>query len=494
VTGRRAVGASVMLLIACAPLSAQGYRLRLDTRMQGVSWRGLEADSVPLALGEVQPDGGIVTPDGFAASCDQRWCHFFRAGEVLRGVPLVSQADLTMWGFGVPGLRLRANARYGTDLGDNARWPGTEPAAQLVEGYLEYARDHLVIQAGRHFLPSRLGAYGLDGARVSWRQGADGFELVGYGGWGLARGAVLPVTSPAVNPLDDFQPRNRQITAGGELGWTGQHFEARAEYRREVDPAVDYFVSERVAASMSLRPMRRLSLSAGGTWDLAMDQMGTADAMLTWVAPYATMTVGARRYMPFFDLWTIWGAFSPVAFNAYHGMVTTSPLPGLVLRARGERYIFDDAEASTPLVQVEDRGWRAEGGATWQVNGALSIGVGHQAEFGPGASSNGFDAQVNWRPVTSLTIGAHAASLRRPLELRFSDVTMAVYGMDAEWQGGERWRVGVSATRVDETRDRPDAAAMDWDQFRLAARVSLLWGSDLQRPALPPAIRTGGRP
>src|SRR5690606_5861613 len=105
---------------------------------------------------------------------------------------------------------------------------------------------------------------------------------------------------------------------------------------------------------------------------------GSADASLTWVAPHATMTVGARRYMPFFDLWTIWGAFSPVAFNAYHAMVTSSPLPGLVLRGRGERYIFDEAGASTPLVQVEDRGWRAEGGATWQVTPAWSVGAGHQ--------------------------------------------------------------------------------------------------------------------
>ena len=120
--------------------------------------------------------------------------------------------------------------------------------------------------------------------------------------------------------------------------------------------------------------------------------------------------------------------------------------------------------------------------------------MGHDAEFGPGAASRGFDASVSWMPVEQLTLGAHAATLRRPLELRFSDATLAVYGASAEWKAGDRWRVGLSATRIDEQRDRPDAGAVDWDQVRVAARVTLFHGTDIERPALPPAVRTGARP
>lgn len=491
----RSSGVALLCVVATGTgLSAQGYRLRLDTGVQSVSWRGLQADSVPVAEAVAQPGGGFVTGDGYAATCDDTWCHFFRAGAVLRGVPLVSQADLTMWGFGVRALSLRANARYASDLGASAQWPGSEPTLQLVEGYLEFIQNRFTIQAGRQLLPGRLGMYGLDGARVGWRSGATGLEAAAYGGWGLARGTALPVTSPAVNPLDDFQPRDRQLVAGLDVGWSSAHTDVRAEYRREVDPAVDYYVSERVSGSLALRPVQRVTVTAGAAYDLAFGQWGSADAAVTWIARPATLSVGARRYLPFFDLWTIWGAFSPVAFHAWHGSVTASPVAGLVLQARGERYVFDESGASAPLVSVEDRGWRIEAGASWRPTAEWTVAARHETEFGPGASSRGFDAQVTWHPVEPLTFGVHAATLRRPLELRFSDATLAIYGADAEWRAGTRWKVGLHLTRVDERRDRPDASAMDWDQLRVAARVTLLRGSDVDRPRLPPAIRTGGAP
>lgn len=486
------LGAVAVLLGVASALPAQGYRLRLDSRLQGVSWRGLEADSIVREAARPQDGGGFLTPDGYAATCDERFCHYFRAGATLRGVPLVSSADLTAWGFGVPGLRFRGNARWGADLGDAARWPGTEPAVQLIEAYAEYARDAFTVQAGRQFLPSRLGSYGLDGGRVQWRPGTDGLDVAVYGGWGLARGAMLPVTSPALNPLDDFQPRDRQIVAGAEVGLTQRHLELRGEYRREVDPAVNYFVSERAAGSLAWRPVRRFAFTAGGQYDLAMGQWGSADVGLTYLGSRATVTVGGRRYLPFFDLWTIWGAFSPVAFHAYHGAVTFSPRSGLVLRARGERYIYEDAQTADALVSVEDRGWRSELGATWEPTTTWSLSLGHQAEFGPGAASLGYDGRVQWRPFASLALGAHAASLRRPLELRFSDASLLMFGGDVDWTAGPTWRLGASVTQVQEDRERPDAATMSWDQVRLAFRVTLLLGTDIQRPALPRAIRSGG--
>lgn len=482
----------VGLLGAVPGLSAQGYRLRIDSRLQGVSWRGIEADSIVREAATPQDGGGFLTPDGYAATCDERFCHYVRAGATLRGVPLVSSADLTAWGFGVQGLRFRGNARWGTDLGDGARWPGTEPAVQVLEAYAEYARDAFTLQAGRQFLPSRLGSYGLDGGRVQWRPGAEGLDVVAYGGWGLARGTALPVTSPALNPLDDFQPRDRQVVAGAEVGLTLPHVELRTEYRREVDPAVHYFVSERAAGSLAWRPARRVALTAGGAYDLAMGQWGSADAALTWLGSRATVTVGGRRYLPFFDLWTIWGAFSPVAFHAYHGAVTLSPRAGLVLRARGERYIYEDAQTADALMPVQDRGWRSELGATWEPTTSWSLSIGHQAEFGPGAASLGYDGRLQWRPFESLTIGAHAASLRRPLELRFSDAALTMFGGDVDWRAGQAWRFGASVTQVQEDRERPDAATMSWDQLRVAFRVSLLFGTDIRRPALPRAIRSGG--
>ena len=490
---RRTLLIAAGALLYASQMPAQGYRVRLDSRIQAVSWRGLDLDSVPIATVTHQANGGIVTSDGFAATCGNDWCHFFRAGPQRRGVPWVTQASASIWGLGITGLRLFGDVRYATDIGTSARWPGSEPALQLVEAYAEYVRDALAVHAGRQFLATRLGAYGFDGARVTWR-GAGRFDAAAYGGWGFARGSVLPVTSPALNPLDDFQPRDRQVVAGAEVGWSSRIADARAEYRREVDPAVDYFVSERVAGSVALKPLPRVSVTAGGTYDLAFEQWGSADAMATYAAPRGSITVGARRYLPFFDLWTIWGAFSPVAFHAWHGSATLMPISKVVVRGRAERYVFDDAETSTGLVSGEDRGWRISAAVSWTPSDAWSIDVGHDAEFGPGAASHGFDARLTWNTGGPVVLGAHAATMQRPLEFRFSDATLAMFGVDAEWRSAGPWRVGVSATRIDERRERPDAASMNWDQFRLSARVSWTHGSDPQLPALPRAARTGGTP
>jgi hypothetical protein len=273
----------VLFAGAAMPAAGQGYRLRLDSRIQSVSWRGLIAGSIPREQAVAQANGGFLTPDGHAAICTETLCTYFAPGPPVRGVPWVTQGDLSVWGFGVSGLSLRANARWATDLGTGSIWPGTEPEFQLVEGYLEYLRGALTARAGRQFLTGRLGAYGLDGGRVAVRDVRRGLEFIGYLGWGLARGSVLPVTDPALNPLDDFQPRNRQIAAGLEAGLTRGALDVRAEYRREVDPSVDYFVSERVAGSAALRPLRRLNLTAGGEYDLSFGSLGSADLTASWI-------------------------------------------------------------------------------------------------------------------------------------------------------------------------------------------------------------------
>jgi hypothetical protein len=481
------------VLVVAVPVRSQGYRVRLDSRIESVAWRGVAEDSIPLAEVLTQADGGFLTPDGHAARCNGPTCFFYRAGAIQRGVPWVTRADLSLWGLGVSGLSARVNVRLARDLGDGvASWPGGQPDVLVDEGYVEYARRAITARAGRQFLTGRLGAYGLDGGRVMLRSGG-GVEIGGYLGWGLARGIALPVTDPALNPLDDFQPRDRQVVAGVEAGWNGSHVDVRGEYRREVDPAVDYFVSERASLAMTMRPVSRIRLTSGAVYDLAFGQLGTADVALSWLGPRVAVTAGARLYRPFFNLWTIWGAFSPVAYRAYHGAVDLTPFPSVTLHARGERYAYDDTETATPTVSVEDRGWRYRTGITWRGGDRWLVDAGHQAEFGPGASALGYDGRIQFRSSDAVSIGVHASRLRRPLELRFSDARVTSYGVDASYRPDARWRLDVSASQYREDRDRPDAAAIDWDQVRLSARVSLLLGSSADRLPLPRAVR-GGTP
>ena len=53
------------------PLQAQGYRVRLDTRFQSLSFRGVAVDSVLRTAVTGGPTGGFLTADGFAVSCPE---------------------------------------------------------------------------------------------------------------------------------------------------------------------------------------------------------------------------------------------------------------------------------------------------------------------------------------------------------------------------------------------------------------------------------------
>ncbi|HXQ30152.1 MAG TPA: hypothetical protein VN848_12900 [Gemmatimonadales bacterium] len=481
---------------------AQGYLVRLDTRAQAVQYRGVTADSVLATDTVTSSTGGPVTSDGYAVSClsGSAYCSFYRAGPILSGAPVTTTADISLWGFGIPGLSFRATARMGSSIGNATAWPGVEPATQLLEGYAQYATEHLSVQVGRQSMSSRLGFMGFDGGMVTLRDPQRGLDLIGYGGWGLTDGDVLPVTSPTTNPLDNFQPPDRQLVAGAQAGWTSTRVDIRANYLREVDPSVDYFVSERAGLDVSIRPHRDWTLTGGADYDLAEEFWGSAEATLSYLAAngrgYASL--GIRSYRPHFDLWTIWGAFSPVPYHAVDATASFSPIDRLRLRANGEHYAYDDAGVSTPLVSFETTGWRFGWGATVTVAPQWMLDGGYHAEFGPGASSRGFEGAVTFTKH-SLTLSAQAGTVDVPLEFRFDDASVWQYGVSAQWRTSSRVNVGLDASRYVEDRQRPDAAAFDWNQVWIDARVSLLLGggagsaSDLQH--LPSAVRRmpGGR-
>ena len=495
---RRSSPAALSIALSCLAstvVSAQGYRLRLDTRFQTVAFRGVTADSIPIGSTVIGTSGGFETPDGFAVACapGADFCTFFRPGPRLTSVPLVSSADVTVWGLGVRGLSFRGNARWGVDLDEDDLWPGTQPTLQLLEGYAEYATPSITGRLGRQHVSGRLGWTGVDGAALTVRVPRLGLELTGYGGWGLARGLDVPINSPSLNPLDDFQLRERHLTAGAVFGLRSRWADLRAEYRREVDPSVDFFISERTALTAVLRPVEHLTLTGGAEYDLAQGWWGSSDVFLRYTDARLNADAGVRRYRPYFELWTIWGAFSPVPHTAIQGSVAFAPIRAISVRASGERYWFAESGAETALASFEDRGWRTSLSATALVSRVLTLDGGYHAEFGPGAASRTWDGRMTWVPTPSLTLAAFGSTFTRPLELRFDEAQVNAVGIDAALRASDRLQLALTAAQYFEDRRRPDAGAFDWNQFRLHARVTWVFGSDADQLRLPPAIRGARR-
>ncbi|HEX6252426.1 MAG TPA: hypothetical protein VFZ56_13465 [Gemmatimonadaceae bacterium] len=487
-TPLRALIAACALAACSLPVGAQDYRVRIDARAQAVSFRGLVADSIAAADAVVDANGGFRTPDGHAVRCSgAAFCYFFRPGPELRGVPATLSASLAMWGLGVQGLAFRASGRLVGDLGGDDVWPGTEPSLQLIEGYFDYQRSSFIARAGRQLIASRLEPMGFDGGWLRYRWDRTSLEFTGYAGWGLGQAAVVPASNPALNPLDEWRPRDRQIVAGLEAGWFYRDMDLRAEYRREIDPEDNQFVSERAAVSLLARA-RSIRAAAGFDYNIAEGNFGSADLTLTWLRPLYSVSAGARRYRPYFSLWTLWGAFSPVPYNAVNASAQVRPRTWLSLHARGERYRYEDAEISTALVPLlEDRGWRASAGATATLDPRWTLDANYGVERGPGASARFADGSVTFTPGERLSFDLYGGTLARPLEYRFYDAKSRWIGARAEWHVSSQRRVWGDVARVTDDRDRPDASASSLDQFRLRGGVSVAFGSGADRTPLPPA-------
>jgi hypothetical protein len=490
---KRAAGALAVsvLMLGAVELRAQDYRVRIDARAQSVWFRGLDLDSALASTLVQSPNGGFETPDGRAARCTGgTYCFFFRPGPELQGIPVSTSASLVMWGLGVEGLSLHASGRLVGDLGDDDAWPGREPSAQLLEGLLEYRRSALLARAGRQLVASRLEAVGFDGALLRYRLDRASLEITGYGGWGLGQAAAVSPTSPALNPLDEWRPRDRQIVAGAEAAWLYKDIDLRAEYRREIDPEDDYFVSERTALSLGART-GSLRIHGGMDYNIAEGRLGNADVLLTLLRSRSSVSVGARRYRPYFSLWTLWGAFSPVPYNAFNVSAETRLGRILTVHARGERYSYEDAEVSTALVpQLRDRGWRARLGGVARFNDRWIADANYEIERGPGASVRSADAAIGFTPGRRLSLDLYAGALARPLELRYYDAESRWIGGRAQLQLGDQRRIWADAAAVSDERNRPDPGESSLDQLRLRAGMTIAFGSGADRTPLPPARPT----
>jgi hypothetical protein len=372
-------------------------------------------------------------------------------------------------------------------------WPGTQPELQLTEAYLAYDGAWFSGRGGRLTSLSRFGYTGYDGAQVRIAEPRGRVGVTGRFGWALARAALVPWTDASVNPLAEYRPTTRDNIFGVDLDWHLPFLSGRVLYERQwfSDSGVTTTSSELVGGDVTLRLHPYVSITGGLDYDLAWGSIGTADGALTAMLPkrFGSVTLGARRYRPRFELWSIWAAFSPVPYNAFYGQVGVNPIRQVQLRGRLENYSYEDAGASTALVWVESDGWRYGLGGTYKYSSDLYATLDYQAGLGPGAQALTVDAGVFWRPMPMLGLRAGGAYVERSLELRNNDTKAWQLGLDADAVVYKGLRAFAGAWYVNEKRERDvDTAGFDWNQTRFHVGLRYGFGSTADRASLPPAI------
>ena len=478
------VGFSVTVGILCTnqPAHAQEWRGRASTRVQYVEFRPFRLDSVPIANTVVV--GGRSTFAGRLVTCAPAaaFCFFYASDEVVSTAPLVQDLDLTMWGFGVEGLRVYLSTRLRASLGDEEFWPRSDDHFDLIRGFVELKRSRYRFRLGRDFQVSGLGYYGYDGASAEVRFRPGRIELEAYGGWGLARGLAEPVTSEALASLDEFQPRRRNNLFGFRASARPiPNGSIEAIYQKEIQTNRSGIASERMAFEASYRPIRELSLEGHADYDLGTGWWGKAGASVGW-SPISKLFLEGRlfRYRPVFDMQTIWAAFSPTPYTGYGLTVGVRPRSDLSIRLEGERRDYADTEAEVPFQVTTDRTWRAGASANWRANRHVDVQGAYYLDFTFGSALSAGEARVNAHPIDKLTVGARFSAFQQLGEFRVGEGRVWSLGGNLKYETplGTLWGA-VDRYRHDRRSEGSGLPGQpDWTQLRASFGLAFYVGSE----------------
>src|SRR5690606_25639915 len=108
------------------------------------------------------------------------------------------------------------------------------------------------------------------------------------------------------------------------------HTNIAARYQREIWWDRSALVSERASFDVGSSVLAPLQLQVGLDYDFAFDRIGKANLNVSAPVGDGRVMLEARasRYVPYFELWTIWGYFNPVGYHQIEGRAAWRAMDG----------------------------------------------------------------------------------------------------------------------------------------------------------------------
>jgi hypothetical protein len=476
-----AVGLGVLVGAAFSPgaLAAQAIRVTGSTSLRYMEVRPLVRDSVPA---EALSGGGLLrqTPDGRIVRCltGAPFCHGTHPSDPVSTIPAIQDLEVSAWGFG-QGVRAFAHLRGRTGWGGNPDlWPRAEDAFDLLVAYGELDREFFRIRAGRQWTTSGLGFYNFDGVALALRPLA-GLSVEGTVGRSLVRGLNESRTGEALEAIEGLSPVEPGLMVGVQARYRPSPAVALAGiYHRDVRDDRAGLYSELARAEGVFR-LRGGSLEGSVESSLATREVNEARVRLRFPPMHSVgVSVEARRYRPYFELWTIWGAFSPASFDEGRVDLTWARGRGdLILRGEASYRRYDDRELEGAISSFRTDGWGVGGSANWSPRRDWRVEGGYRMEVGFGASRSeghgGVVRQVGDRGHVAL----RGTAFQRLYEFRLDEGVVVGLGAETSLRLSPRSRVFGAVTRYRHI-DQGDQPEVDWNQLRGSLRVQWTLGPE----------------
>jgi hypothetical protein len=226
-----------------------------------------------------------------------------------------------------------------------------------------------------------------------------------------------------------------------------------------------------------------VSLAGSLEADLVGRQINEARIDVTWSpARYTSFGVFGRRHRPFFELWTIWGAFSPVAFTEVGVRGSRRwPTAGLLVQGEASRRSYEDTGADLSFAALRTDGWKVSASADVTLRPELRLQGSYYGELASGAGISEGRLAVRRTLGEGAWVGLSLSALQRAYEFRVEEGTLLGAGLDTGWRLDPRTRIAGNLA-IYRHLTPSDSPGVDWSQLRGSVRFEWTVGRE---PGLP---------
>ena len=477
--GRRAsallLGTGFVLACLPTPVHAQGLRGWAGTTVQMVELRPFGQDTIARA-DVVVDTAGQYWYDGRQVSCFvSAWCTGYVPLAKDQLIAATQDVSFTAWGFGMQGLSFTAHLRGRAHAGSDLLWPRSDDAFDALVGYAQLLRGRFTFRLGRQDLRSGLGFSAFDGGSVAYA--TSGTQVEGYGGRSLARGLREP-TNDALRGIEDFFVDEGVYLFGASLRkhLNGAVFTAR--YHREILADRSSLAGERGSVDV-VTALPGVRVTGSLDYDFGFERLGKSH--LTVGVPLGDgrflVEATARRYVPYFQLNTIWGFFEPVSYSELELRGSWARGATLGVWTSASRRSYGDTDTQVLLGPLSDTGWRANAGARWQARPGWTVDGAYRLEWGPGAFLSSADLSVRFDAWERLSLAFTGTTFQQVEEFRVGDGRAFGGGLsfDLDVTGRTALAGGASLLRH---REGGSTFTSPWNQARAWTSLRVTIGED----------------